>query len=183
MITYSDIYEIARKERYSEQLQKLAKKFVLDVANYLREKKEFSEKESEVFSDVVVKTKKQLENAQTIFRELMLRRRKKILSLVLIASETGISKQDFENMLDFEKELFEELVGNVKNSELKLGAILNGKQEETNNELVLFRENVGEFVNLDGKKMGPFEKGQVANLPKEIVKILKEDGKVQGLDI
>ena len=183
MITYNDIYEAARKERYAEQLQQLPKKFVIDVAEYMREKKEISMKEDDSFSDVIDKTKKQLENAKTLFKELITRRRKKILSLVLIATETGISKQDFDNMLDFEKELFEELVGNVKNSELKLGAILNGKQEETNNELVLFRENVGEFVNLDGKKMGPFEKGQVANLPKEIVKILKEDGKVQGLDI
>ena len=32
-------------------------------------------------------------------------RRKKILNLVLIAAETGISKKDFDNMLDFEKEL------------------------------------------------------------------------------
>ena len=94
MITYNDIYEAARKERYSEQLQPLPKVFVEDVAEYLRDKREIALKDNEVFSDVIIKTKKQLENAITLFRELILRRRKKILTLVLIAAETGISKQE-----------------------------------------------------------------------------------------
>ena len=120
MITYSDLYEAARKERYSEQLQPLQKNFITEVAEYLKEKKQLSLKEDDIFSDMVVKTKKQLENAITLFRELMIRRRKKILNLVLIAAETGISKQDFENMLSFEKSLFEELIKNIENSEKKL---------------------------------------------------------------
>ena len=99
MITYNDIYEAARKERYSEQLQSLPKSFISDVSEYLKDKRAFSSKEDDAFSDVIVKTKKQLENAITLFKELMRRRRKKILNLVSVAAETGISKQDFENML------------------------------------------------------------------------------------
>jgi hypothetical protein len=105
MITYNDIYEAARKERYSEQLQKLPKNFVTEISGYLKEKREIASKEDDDFSDVINKTKKQLENAITLFKELILRRRRKILNLVLIASETGISKQDFDNMFDFEKDL------------------------------------------------------------------------------
>ena len=107
MITYNDIYELSRKERYSEQLQPISKKFILEVANYFQEKEKITQKADNMPLDTLIKTKKQLENARTLFRELMLRRRRKILNLVLIASETGISKQDFENMLGFEKELFE----------------------------------------------------------------------------
>ena len=110
MINYNDIYEAARKERYSEQLQNLPKNFISEVTKYLKEKKQISLKEDDTFSDVIIKRKKQLENAITLFKELMLRRRKKLLNLVLIAAETGISKQDFENMLEFEKVLFEELM-------------------------------------------------------------------------
>ena len=66
----------------------------------MKEKKEIASKQDDDFSDVIIKTKKQLENAITLFKELMLRRRKKILNLILIAAETGISKQDFENMLN-----------------------------------------------------------------------------------
>ncbi len=179
MITYNDIYEAARKERYAEQLQQLPKNFVDEVADYLREKKEIASKQEDVFPDVIVKTKKQLENAITLFRELILRRKKKILNLVLIATETGISKQDFENMLPFEKILFEELMKYVDISDKKLNDMLNGNKQEQKNELIVFKEYVEEFIGLDGEKMGAFEKGQIANIPKEIAKILTDSGKAE----
>jgi DNA replication initiation complex subunit (GINS family) len=178
MITYNDLYEAARKERYSDQLQPLQKNFIAEVAGYLNEKKELAAKDADIFSDMIAKTKKQLENATTLFRELMVRRRKKILNLVLIAAETGISKQDFDNMLSFEKFLFEDLMKSVERSDKKINELLNGKKEEASkNELVIFKKDVGEFMGLEGEKIGPFEKGQVANIPKEIAKILIEDKK------
>ncbi len=180
MITYNDIYEAARKERYSEQLQKLSNNFIIELANYLKEKKEIASKEDDAFSDVIIKTKKQLENAITLFKELMLRRRKKILNLVLIAAETGISKQDFDNMLSFEKSLFEDLMKCIDTSDKKLNESLNGKKKENKkNELVIFKENVEEFVGLDGEKMGAYDKGEIVNLSKEIANILIEDGKAE----
>ncbi len=183
MITYSDLYETARKERYSEQLQPLQKNFITEVAEYLKEKKQLSLKEDDVFSDMIVKTKKQLENATTLFRELMIRRRKKILNLVLIAAETGISKQDFENMLSFEKSLFEELIKNIENSDKKINELLNGKKIEIlKNELVVFKTDVEEFLDIEGEKIGPFQKGQIANISKEIAKILIEDGKAEVME-
>jgi len=179
MITYNDIYEAARKERYSDQLQQLPKNFVNEVSDYLGEKREISSKENDVFSDVIIKTKKQLENAITLFKELILRRKKKILSLVLIAAETGISKQDFENMLPFEKSLFEDLMKSIDISEKRLNDMLNGNKEEQKNELIVFKEFVEEFVGLNGEKMGAYEKGQIVNIPKEIAKILVDSGKAE----
>ncbi len=181
MITYNDIYESARKERYSEQLQPIPKNFVLEVAKYLKDKKEIASKNNDDFSDVIIKTKKQLENAITLFKELVIRRRKKILSLVLVATETGISKQDFENMLAIEKELFEELMNCMAGSDKKLSQILNEdeKQTEKKNELILFIDNVDEFLGIDGEKMGPYTKGDLANIPKEIAKILSDGGKAE----
>ena len=178
MITYNEIYESSRKERYSEQLQPLPKNFIQEVSVYLKDKKEIAGKEDDVFSDVIIKTKKQLENAITLFKELMLRRRKKILNLVLVAAEIGISKQDFENMLPVEKELFEELMKGIDITDKKLSEVLNGKKEETN-EMILFIDDVEAFVGLEGEKIGPFEKGQMANLPKEIVKILVDSEKAE----
>jgi len=182
MITYNDIYEASRKERYSEQLQQLPKNFVNEVALYLKEKREIASKDNDVFSDVIVKTKKQLENAITLFKELILRRKKKILNLVLVASETGISKQDFENMLPFEKTLFEEFMKSVDLSDKVLNGMLNGNSEEKKNELVVFKDFVEEFIGLEGEKMGPYEKGQIANIPKEIAKILVEGNKAEFTD-
>jgi len=183
MITYNDIYEASRKELYSEQLQPLPKKFVLEVADYLKEKKQLALKEDEDFSDVIAKTKKQLENATTLFKELILRRRKKILSLVLIASETGISKQDFENMFDFEKVLFEEFMKIVDESDKKLMDQLKGlKPKEAENSLIVFKTSVEELLDGEGDKIGPFEKNQVVNLNNMVAKIFVEDGKAEFVE-
>lgn len=183
MITYNDIYEAARKERYSTNLQPIPKNFVSEVANYLKEKKELASRKEDDFSDSLIKAKKQLENALTLFKELMLRRRKKILNLVLVAAETGISKQDFENMFAFEKELFEEIMECIDSSDKKVNGLLNGgKMNEQKNRLVSFLEDVTELVGLDGNKMGPYEKGQVANIPREVANILVGDGKAEVIE-
>jgi len=179
MITYNDIYEAARKERYSDQLQPLSKNFISEIASYLKEKKQLTLKDDDLFLDMITKTKKQLENATTLFKELMVRRRKKILALVLVASETGISRQDFENMLVFEKELFEEIMKNIEISDKQVSELLHGgKERRSENVLVLFIEDVEELVDMNGERVGPFEKGQIANLPQGIVEILIEDKKV-----
>lgn len=183
MITYNDLYEAARKERYSDQLQPLPKNFITEIAEYLKEKKQLSLKEDDVFSDMIVKTKKQLENAITLFRELMIRRRKKILNLVLIASETGISKQDFDNMLSFEKSLFEEFMKNIEISDKELNELLSErKMEKLKNELIMFKTDIGQFLDMEGEKIGPFEKGQIANIPKDVAKILIDDGKAEVIE-
>lgn len=183
MITYNEIYEAARKERYSENLQPIPKNFVSEVANYIREKKEVASKDDDVFSDVIIKTKKQLENAITLFKEFMLRRKKKILNLVLVATETGISRQDFDNMLQFEKELFDELMKNIDFSDKKVNQMINGLKEiDEKNLMVSFLEQVEEFMDLTGNPLGPFEKGQIANIPKEIAQILISDGKCEVIE-
>ncbi len=185
MISYNDIYEAARKERYSEQLQQIPKNFVSEFSKYLKEKKEIVLMESEESSDLVLKTKKQLENATTLFKELITRRRRKILNLVLIAAETGISKQDFENMLSIEKELFEGLMRCMDYSEKRLLELIsgNGKGEPVkNNDLVVFLEDVEEFLGMDENKMGPYKKGDIVNLPKEISKILSDGKKIEILE-
>jgi DNA replication initiation complex subunit (GINS family) len=181
MITYNDIYEALRKEKYSDQLQVLGKKFIGDFADYLEDKKKLALQEGELFSDEVAKIKKQLENSRSIFDELMLLRKKKILGLVFVASETGISKKDFENMFDFEKELFDKLMENVKEAEKKLSLKFVVEKSDPENEmsLLLFLDRVDEFVGLDGETLGPFEKDEISNIPKKIADILIGDGKAE----
>ena len=184
MITYNDIYESLRKERYSEQLQQLNKGFVKDVAAYLKEKKEISEKSEGVFSDAISKTKKQFENAVSMFRELMLRRKKKLLNLAFVATETGISKRDYENMLGFEKESFDKIMGSMEEGDKEMAKLLNGQDEEKQkkNKLITFLEDTDEFLGLDGEKLGPFKKGDVANLSVEIANILVIDNKAELME-
>ncbi len=182
MITYNDIYEALRRERYSDQLQKLPKTFIKEVSDYIKEKEEVVGKKEDLFSDAIIKTKKQLENAISIFKELILRRRKKLLNLAFIAKETGISKRDFENMLDFEKEVFDKIVKNLEESDKKVNDVLSGKDERLKNVLLLFKDDVEEFVGLDKEILGPYEKGDIANLPEEISRILVDGGKAEVVE-
>ncbi|MBS3071332.1 DNA replication complex GINS family protein [Candidatus Pacearchaeota archaeon] len=179
MITFNDIYESARKERITKELQKLSENFVSDVADYFKGKKGIASKENELFSDVIAKNQKQLENARTLFKELIVIRRKKILNLILIAAEIGISKRDFENMMEFEKNLFNEMMSCIENSNRKISSVLENGGNINVMDLLFFKEDVAEFVGLNGEKTGPFKKGQKVSVPKEIAKILIEDGKAK----
>lgn len=183
MITYNDIYEALRKEKYSEVLQPISKRFILEVAEYLKDKKEITENKDDLFSDSILKSKKQLENAVSIFRELMLRRKKKLLNLAFIARETGVTKRDFDNMLDSEKEMFDKIVKSMEESDKTVADMLGGKKSvEKSNKMIMFKDNVEEFMDLTGELLGPFEKGEVANLSEEVVKILQDSGKAEVIE-
>ena len=182
MITYNDLYEYLRKERYSEQLQQLPKKFISDVASYISEKKKVANQNNDLFSEDILKTKKQLDNANSIFKELMLLRKKKLLGLVFVATETGINKRDFENMLDFEKELFDNIVSSMAYSEKTLSSEFSNSNflpEDQAMRLVLFLDNVEEFLDGQGKSMGPYKRDDIVNLPKNIAEILISNKKVE----
>lgn len=184
MITYTDIYECLRKERYSEQLQPLPKKFISEIADYLREKKKFLQQQEELSSEETTKIQKQVENTNSIFKELMLLRKKKLLGLVFVASETGISKRDFENMLDFEKEMFDGIMAYVQDSEKIISSKFNGnghdrKSEEKESKLLLFLDDVPEFLGINGETLGPFKKDEISNIPKQIADILLSDKKAE----
>jgi DNA replication initiation complex subunit (GINS family) len=184
MITYNELYDALRKERYSEQLQPVSKKFVKDFAAYLKDKKEIATKETDEFSETIMKTKKQYENSIAIFRELMLRRKKKILELAFVAAETGISKRDFENMLIPEKDFFDGIMKASEKTDKKIAEILKGIDEEEdkkNNKMIIFIDNTEEFLDLEGNKIGPFNEGDVANIPEEIANILIVDKKAEAI--
>jgi DNA replication initiation complex subunit (GINS family) len=186
MITYNDLYDALRKERYSEQLQPLSKDFVKEVSAYLKDCEEHISQEKNLFSDELQKNKKHLENAISIFKELVLRRKKKLLELAFISAETGISKRDFENMILSEKETFEKIMKAINEGDKKLEKVLSGTSEldenDQKNKLIIFKADTEEFLDLEGNKLGPFKKGDIVNLSQEIANILIVDNKADPVD-
>ena len=183
MLTYNDFYEFLRKEKYSETLQNLPKSFIEEFKQFLHEKKETTSASSDLFSDAVLKSKKQLENAISIFKEITLRRKKKILELAFIATETGIMKRDFENMLDVEREVFEKLVKSFEEEDKEISRILNGQEkQQSKTKIIILSQDVQEFIDQTGNPIGPFKKGSMINLNKEIASILVTEGKANFVD-
>jgi DNA replication initiation complex subunit (GINS family) len=180
MITYSEIYEVFRKEKYNEQLQELPSNFVSEVAEYLSDKSQLIAKDSETFSETIQKLKKQVDGANTMIRELMSRRERKIIALAFLAAKTGISKKDVESMLQHEKEFFELISKKICENEITLKGLLNGEKEKSlKNQIVRFKQDVDEFLDVDGNVLGPFKSGDIANLPKEMIAILNGEGKTE----
>jgi len=183
MLGYNELYEILRKEKYSDTLQPLPKNFIAEFREYVAEQSEISP-DTNLLSDSAIKSKKQLENAFSIFRELMLKRKRKLLNLIFIATETGIMKKDYENMLDLEKKSFETMVKSFEDSDKELNKLLNNKTEkkQAENKMLLFKQNIEEFVNHEGKSVGPFKLGDLVNLESRVADILVSEGKASFVD-
>ena len=184
MISYNDLYELLRKEKFSENLQVLPKSFIKEFSEYLQDKKQESSSDSVLFVDSVTKSKKQLENSFAIFKELILRRKRKLLNLVFIAAETGIMKRDYENMLDFEKAIFDSIVKSFEEGDKHMSKIIfeGEKQKEDLNKMVIFQEDVEQFVDMTGNLVGPFNSGQLANLDKQVSDLFVSSGKAKFVD-
>lgn len=184
MITYSELYEVLRKEKYNEQLQLLPKNFFKEISEYFQDKKKMTEKNDDLFSDAIIKTKKQFENAIAVLREIITRRQKKIISLALIAAKSGISKRDAENMSESEQRLFELIVKDIEVEEKKIDGIISGQYggKDLKNQLVRFKQDTSEFLDMNENKLGPFKTGDIANIPKEIANILLNSGNAEVLD-
>ncbi len=183
MITYNELYEALRKERYSEQLQPIPKNFIKEVSAYLKDKKELADKKDDAFSETILKTKKQFENSVAIFKELILRRKKKILELAFIAAETGISKRDFENMLAVEKECFDGIMRSLEQEDKKINELLKGTEtEKKKHKMIIFIEDTEAFLDVEGNTLGPFKKGDIANIQEDIAVILMGDKKADGVE-
>jgi DNA replication initiation complex subunit (GINS family) len=182
MISYNELYEVLRKEKFSESLQQLPKNFLDDVSQYLVEKKNESDGE-DMFSENANKMKKQLENSIALFREIVMRRKKKLLNLVFVAAETGIMKRDYENMLSFEKEMFDKLVKAFEESEREINQAIRGKKSEKDiNKMIIFTQDIEQFVDMNGKILGPFNSGQLANLDSGVVELFVSAGKARYVD-
>lgn len=188
-ITYESLYDMLRKEKSQEELQKLDPNFFSFVAEYLNTKKQILEsqesKDSIFASAEIQKTRKQLENSQKILKELYERRENKIIQMALFSSRSE-SRFDSELMLKEEQELFGSVISTLTSFKTSiLDNLIRGKLPvieqsksiksqdiDKNSRLVRFINAVPKFVGDDLNIYGPYEEHDVANLPEKVVKVL-----------
>lgn len=136
-----------------------------------------------MFDEITSRNKKILENALSNFKDLLTLRKKKILNLAFLASEVGINKKDYENMLNFEKELYESVVKSLTKADKDKKLEMHGdSQNEQKHKLVRFTEEVPAFLDMNGNEIGPFQKGEIANLDIELLEILSKDNRVEIME-
>lgn len=183
MLSYTDLYEVVRKEKYGEVLQNLPAGFLQEMTTFLQEKRGQTMKDDGLFQEEVVKQRKQLDNSLALFKELMRLRRKKLLHLVHIATETGIMKRDYEHMLSFERSMFDSFVQAAELADKEMQYVLHSSpQSLPTQKLILFTQPVEQFVSMTGEMLGPFMTGELAHLEGPITDVLVQGGKATYVD-
>ncbi len=129
-ITYETLYEILRREKTRDELQKINEGFFSDVAKYLKEKGEFleqSRQKQDLFAEEEKKkVDKQIENIRKILKELYEKREKKIIDAAIDVSRTPSINIDTSIMLKEERLLYESIL-NVLDG-FRNGVLLNIQQ-------------------------------------------------------
>lgn len=196
-ITFESLFEIARREKDTQELQELPSSFLDDVVRYVGERKAMlddAQSKSDVFSLAERdKLSVQLLNVRKIVRELWERRERKILDLVFTRVRTQSNIVDTSNLLSHEREVFELLVEALESGRSKvLHPVLDAKYsvpdapephedqteavEESDSKKVRFLSKVEPFVDAELQEYGPFEANDVVELPKDIADTLIESG-------
>lgn len=190
IITYENLYEILRREKFRVELQRIDETFYRDVVKYLQEKSailESQSKKSSVFASTELeKTQTQLKNVIKILKELYEKRENKILQFALFCSRSK-NPQDISTMLPEELAFYNDMknildnyrdgiLNNLLSSKLPSIAILEQKdlniEEKTNTLTIVISNDLPEFVGPDLNVYGPFKKGEMQILPKNVADML-----------
>lgn len=163
-ITFELIRKIQREEQRVPKLTRLPEDFYSSLSAYLEQKRKLKEDR---------RTALELKNIELLLEDVFNRRERKILNFAIIAARTGIPP---ENLSEEEREFFDKIVTTIKGRRDKsLKRLLAEKKEELAT-LIVFKEDVPAFVALDEKSYGPFQKGDIARLPEENMRLLIERG-------
>ncbi len=204
-ITYEKLFDLTRKEKGNEELQKLDDDFYNNLTGYLNDKKSIlqsSKTDSTMFSKPEKEiTRKQMENIKKLINELYMRREQKIMNLAIMKSRTNSGLIDTGAMLEEEKILFNNMVsileeykkevlfnilrGNKPNKPSKIDK--NGSSEESTQQgeekqesmKVEFVHDVPKFVGKEMETYGPYTQGNVIELPSQIANILINKGRAK----
>jgi DNA replication initiation complex subunit (GINS family) len=131
-ITYETLFDILRREKNNEELQKLPGGFYEDTADYLKEKFNILEESKKLDSSFSVvdkeKTAEDLLSIRKVLKELYNRREKKIIKVALDTAMINAPIGNTDNMLDYEIELFNRSIKLFRQFRVKvLENLLEGK--------------------------------------------------------
>jgi len=198
ILTYETLYEIVRKEKSKEELQKLEITFLRDALTYLKEKQQAYD-ENLTKNDIFSQSERdklhiQINNIKKILKDLYDIRERKIINMAINKSRTNAHIIDSENLQQHEQGLFESATAVLvqyrtgilhkileqRNPDL-MPIILPIPEEEKiempDNKKVKFIEKTDQFAGPELELYGPYNEEDEANLPPEVASILISQGK------
>lgn len=194
VITYEVIFEMLRREKGSDALQKLDESYFSKIIEYVKGKS--SGEDRDIFN-----------NARKLIKEIYERREKKIMTLAVDKCRLGMESVNTANMLKEERVLFTQaleilqkgrsgiidriLSGNLPAFEQNVSSTVSNSTNApvsssesasvSENLMVRFLYAVPRFVGKELEVYGPFEQEEIANVPCEIAKILIAKGRAEEI--
>lgn len=199
-ITYETLFEILRREKGKDELQKLSESFFDDLIAYLKEKQdmlESSHDKGNLFaSGEKEKTAQQLSNVRRILKELYDRREKKLINTAINMARTNSNLINTSAMLNEERVFFECIVDTLtkfrkevlfsileaRSPEIDENFFIPKQKKEKTTKMVRFLHAVPKFVGKELEVYGPFVEDDIANLPAEIADILLKKGRADEIE-
>jgi len=173
MITFDLIRKIQREEQRSPKLAKIPDDFYSAIVSYVQQKKQIAEKDDR-------KGVLEVKSIERLVEDVFDRRERKIVTAAVNTARTNIQP---ENMVEEEKDFFDLVAGTIRQRrETSLRKMFTSERGEQA-ELIVFRDEVPEFVGSDMKNYGPFKKGDIAKLPDENMKLLINQGVVEQFKV
>lgn len=190
VITFETLYDIMKREKAHEELQKLNPNFYQDVSCYIKDKQKILEsqsgKDSIFASQEIEKTRMQLKNILKIVRDLYDRREAKITQLALLCSRNKDRIYDTTALLHEEMDLLNrmrEVAESARDGFFSMSVKESGKPKDLKIKAetdtgcrVRMVCNVPEFLGIDLKTYGPYANEAVISLPFEVADMLVSTG-------
>ncbi|MFH1211867.1 MAG: hypothetical protein V1659_02970 [Candidatus Woesearchaeota archaeon] len=204
-ITYETLFDLLRREKNREELQKLDNSFYQDVLDYLADKKlDLEQSVASGFTSDGEKAHVQLQNIKRIIKGIYEKRERKIFQMALNKVRMGSEIIDTTVLLQNEKQLFNELIELLSRSRKdvlysvletqplpaqKVEAAAEIKNEEKQEQMpelkvrIKFLDHLPKFVGKNLEVFGPFENGDEAELPESIAMVLMQKQKAERVEI
>ena len=191
IITYEVLYDILRREKTRQEIQKLDDNFFDDIKKYIENKssilKDLKTKSSIFAQKEIEKTEKELINIKKIVKDIYEKRESKITQFALSSAITN-KMQDISGLLHQEKTIFDGLIKFLKESrEGLLRDLLEEdkpkviKSEQESIKTVRILQPIPRFVGDDLEEYGPFEEEYIASLPIKVVEFLIKNSKAEKI--
>ncbi len=174
-LSFEKLRAIHRLEKESKTLIHLEPDFYDQLREYLAKEKE---KLKEAFENLDFTMLLRLKNLVQLVDEIVAMRMEKVVRLAMIHLQDNVEP---ENLVGWEKDLYNQLKELLLNYSKDVRASLSGvkeevaeekKEEETGVIVVRILQDIPAFVGTDFKEYGPYTRGEEVPLPRDIAEIL-----------
>jgi len=160
MLTYEAIRKLAMEEKAASKLNKLPEGFFDKVKLYLYKKEKIAGNKEDRW---------ELDSAKRWLQDLLNIREQKLMMIAPAFVSSGVMPGEVTSE---EKEFFDRLVEHIKEYRSRKKEVLEGRKESL--EAIAFLQDVPKFIGVNMRNYGPFETGDVANIPEDNAKLLVE---------